>query len=129
MGWTSLKGAVFCASLESAFCTKHLQAAAGLAYVHSKRVLHRDLKPANLLVKQGRLLLADFGLSVQLPLGQDVVQGRMGTVQYLAPEACDERASNAARRTAGPAGSERPALLLLGRHLGLRLQLLRGPGA
>lgn len=36
----------------------------GIAFCHSHRILHRDLKPQNLLIdKEGRLKLADFGLS------------------------------------------------------------------
>jgi serine/threonine protein kinase len=37
---------------------------AGVEYLHLHGVAHRDLKPANmLLTKDGRLKLADFGVS------------------------------------------------------------------
>lgn len=35
----------------------------GLEYCHAKRIVHRDLKPQNLLIANGQLKLADFGLS------------------------------------------------------------------
>ena len=36
----------------------------GLDYCHARGVMHRDLKPQNILVsKEGRLMLADFGLA------------------------------------------------------------------
>lgn len=62
------------------------QAVAGaLDYAHERGVIHRDVKPSNvLLAKDGRVVLADFGLAL------DVEQGSAGEVfgsaNYLAPE-------------------------------------------
>jgi serine/threonine protein kinase len=40
------------------------EVAAGMEYLHSKRVAHRDLKPENVLVDEwGRAMLCDFGLA------------------------------------------------------------------
>eukprot|EP00744_Colponema_vietnamica_P015501 GILI01021718.1.p1 GENE.GILI01021718.1~~GILI01021718.1.p1 ORF type:complete len:348 (+),score=10.08 GILI01021718.1:27-1046(+) len=35
----------------------------GLAYLHAHSIIHRDLKPQNLLLKDGVLKIADFGLA------------------------------------------------------------------
>lgn len=44
------------------------QLLAGLAYLHSRRIMHRDLKLSNLLLSHDRrrLRIADFGLAVAL---------------------------------------------------------------
>lgn len=63
------------------------QAASGLSHVHSKRILHRDLKPANvLLTKDGRLKLADFGISKLLPMASTLTELATTVVgKYLPP--------------------------------------------
>ncbi|GFR47820.1 hypothetical protein Agub_g9597 [Astrephomene gubernaculifera] len=56
-----------------------------LNYLHSKGVCHRDIKPENILFTTNwRLLLADFGVSINL--GQERAVTRAGTEGYMAPE-------------------------------------------
>ncbi len=63
------------------------QIACGLAAMHKKGVVHRDIKPANILQdKDGRVVIADFGLGKMLSR-QDRDKGLMiGSPRYMAPE-------------------------------------------
>jgi serine/threonine protein kinase len=64
----------------------------GLAYMHKYGFFHRDLKPENLLIKEGVIKLADFGLAREirsLPPYSDYVSTRW----YRAPE-CVLRSTN-----------------------------------
>ena len=67
----------------------------GLAAVHAAGVVHRDLKPANvLLAKNGRALIADFGIALRAEsLG--AATDRSGTPAYAAPEQVAGRAIDA----------------------------------
>ena len=62
----------------------------GVAAAHAAGIVHRDLKPANILVGEGTVKIADFGLA---QLGPDAAlttltrtNAAMGTFHYLAPE-------------------------------------------
>jgi hypothetical protein len=71
-----------------------LQAANGMAYLHSQKVVHFDVKPDNLLVDGGwstpggpSLKVADFGLSVvKANTFCSNVHDLRGTLPYMAPE-------------------------------------------
>ncbi|MFO0596169.1 MAG: protein kinase [Myxococcaceae bacterium] len=75
------------ARLEDAFS----QLVEGVGFLHSSGRLHRDLKPSNVLVtKEGRVVILDFGLVLELEGVQSISEARgssiVGTAAYMAPE-------------------------------------------
>ena len=70
-----------------------MQMAAGVGYLHSRKLVHRDIKPENVLIccKQPSnpvLKIADFGLSKRTTErgSFSMSSGSMGTLHYMAPE-------------------------------------------
>ncbi len=61
--------------------------ALALADTHDKQVVHRDLKPSNILMVDGRPILIDFGLALDLDDRSVANTGALrGTIQYMSPE-------------------------------------------
>lgn len=59
----------------------------GVVYLHDNRILHRDLKLENYMVgADGKIKIADFGLSVVLKNDDDKRFTICGTPNYLSPE-------------------------------------------
>ncbi len=58
----------------------------GLSAMHKNHIMHRDLKPDNVLIKNGNILLCDFGLSRQYANDYGEATGYMVTRWYRAPE-------------------------------------------
>jgi hypothetical protein len=64
--------------------------ASGLAYIHAQGVVHKDIKPANILITNGHVRIADFGISRTINTEDTETQtyGLPGphTALYCAPE-------------------------------------------
>ncbi|KAI4597449.1 hypothetical protein KJ359_004556 [Pestalotiopsis sp. 9143b] len=71
-------------NLVGIYMTQVLQ---GLQYLHDQGVIHRDIKGANILTtKDGKVKLADFGVSTSTLSGPDKEHQVVGTPYWMAPE-------------------------------------------
>ena len=69
-------------------------------YLHEMRIKHNDLKPENVLIKEDKILVANFGISKDLiheEITTTLNMGPRGTLMYWAPEVgADNRHSRVA---------------------------------
>lgn len=59
----------------------------GIEYAHTQGVVHRDIEPGNILInKDGRFILADFGLAIHESDQPDANGESAGSMAYMSPE-------------------------------------------
>lgn len=63
------------------------QLASGLQHAHNSDLVHCDVKPENMFLgRQGKVLIGDFGIAVNLQEENTRSEDTFGTVPYMAPE-------------------------------------------
>lgn len=63
----------------------------GVEYLHHNHIAHRDIKPENLLLSEdGKIKIADFGVSVLFDSENDMTNASAGTAAFMAPEMCQK---------------------------------------
>lgn len=64
----------------------------GIEYLHYQKIVHRDIKPSNLLLgDDGRVKIADFGVSNQFEGNDALLSSTAGTPAFMAPETLSDK--------------------------------------
>ncbi len=63
-----------------------MDACAAVIAAHQKGILHRDIKPGNMLITNGRIVLADFGLAQAEGHSLTMTGTTLGSLGFMAPE-------------------------------------------
>jgi len=77
-------------------CELIRQAAMALGHAHERQLVHRDVKPSNLMLQpDGRVKVLDLGLALLAEIDEQALEltttGQfVGTLDYVAPEQCDD---------------------------------------
>jgi len=61
------------------------QVVRGIRFMYSKNILHRDIKPSNILIKDGKVKIADFGTS-KMRKDNEMIRTLVGTPLFASPE-------------------------------------------
>ena len=62
----------------------------GIRDLHRNNIIHRDLKPSNILIcKNGKIKIADFGISRIVDSNHHYIITKVGTPYYMSPEIID----------------------------------------
>src|SRR4051812_5362357 len=67
------------------------QAAEALDYLHAKKMQHRDIKPENILLSEGNVRVADFGLARVQQTARLASMSGAGTPLYMPPESWNDK--------------------------------------
>lgn len=70
------------------------QAAEALDYLHGKGIQHRDIKPENILLVEGNVRVADFGLARPQRTRRLISGTGSGTPLYMPPEVWNDKTHN-----------------------------------